>query len=85
MVGVPLIVKTPAANDPVTPAGKTEEDALVAVPPTAYVIFVIAELTQTVWEVVAGAEVNVNVGSVTVIVPLKLTCGVQAPPEVVTV
>jgi hypothetical protein len=45
---------------------------------------VIAVLIQTVCDVVAGAELNVNVAAaVTVIVPDKL-CDEQ-PPEVVTV
>ena len=49
VVGVPLIVKTPPTNVPVTPAGKAPAviDALVAEPPTAYVIFVMGAFIQT--------------------------------------
>ena len=42
MLGVPLIVKTPPLNEPLTPAGKPVTPALVPPPPTVYVIFVIA-------------------------------------------
>ena len=42
-VGVPLIVKAPDANDPVTPVGKVPLNvAPVAPPPTVYTIGVIA-------------------------------------------
>ena len=44
------MVKTPAAKVPVTPVGKAPAviEALVAEPPTAYVIRVIGVFTQTV-------------------------------------
>ena len=58
-MGVPLIVKTPAAKDPVTPAGKPTTPAPVPLPVTAYVIDVIGVLIHTVWLFVPGAEVRV--------------------------
>ena len=65
-VGVPLMVNTPASKVPVTPVGSPVAPAPVAVPPTAYVILVIAVLIQRVWEVVPAADVNE-------IVPLPFT------------
>jgi hypothetical protein len=38
---VPVIVKVPDENDPLTPAGNPDTEAPVAAPPIAYVISVI--------------------------------------------
>src|SRR6185295_9468139 len=57
-VGVPLIVTTLAAHDPVTPAGKPLNVAPVA-PVVPYVILVIAVLIQTVCASVPAADVSV--------------------------
>ena len=82
-VGVPLIVTTFAAHDPVTPAGSPVKVAPVALV-VPYVIFVIAVLIQTVWFSVPAAEVNVTVlFAVTVIVPFAVT--LPQPPVRVTV
>jgi hypothetical protein len=60
-VGVPLIVNTPAANEPETPAGKPETVPPAPPPPIEYVMFEIALLTHTVWLFVAAAEVRLIV------------------------
>ena len=77
-VGVPDIVATFAAHEPVTPAGKPENVAPVA-PVVANVILVIGVLTQVVLLIPAAIVFEV----VTVIVPVAEAC-VQ-PPMVVTV
>ena len=78
------MVITPPANVPVTPAGKPLTLPPVPLPPTAYVIFMIGVLIQTVWLFVPGAEVNVIVpSSVTVILPVAV--GVTQGPVVVIV
>ena len=66
------------AHEPVTPAGKPVNVALVA-PVVANVIFVIALLIQTVWLVPAA----IVFAGVTVIVPVEIAGG--QPPVVVTV
>ena len=77
------MVTTWAANVPVTPTGSPVTVAPVA-PVVEYVMLVIAVLIQTVWLVVAGAEVSVIVlAGVTVIVPVEVT--VPQPPVRVTV
>ena len=77
-VGVPVIVATLLAHEPVTPAGNPEKVAPVA-PAVASVILVIAELIQTVWFVPAAMVLS----GVTVIVPVAVAGG--HPPVVVTV
>ena len=62
-VGVPLIVTTLAAHEPVTPAGKPVKVAPVA-PVVANVIFVIALFTQTVWLVPAAMVFNAETTTV---------------------
>jgi hypothetical protein len=84
-VGIPLIVTTPAAHAPVTPAGNPLNVAPVA-PVVLYVILMIAVLIHLVWASVPTAEVNVIVlFGVTMIVPVAVTGGVVQPPVVVTV
>ena len=68
-VGVPLIVTTLAAHDPVTPAGRPVKVAPFA-PVVPYVILVIAVLIQTVG-VDEGPLAVLDV--MTVIVPVALT------------
>jgi len=82
---LPEIVTVFAVVLAVIPVGNPVTVAPVAVPPKVYVILVIVALAQTVWVLVAGAEVRVNVANgCTVIVPVN--DGVpQAPPVVVIV
>ncbi len=77
-VGVPLIVTTFAAQEPVTPAGKPVTVAPVA-PVVPRVIVVIGELIQTVRLMPAATVFK----GVTVIVPVVVAGG--QPPVVVTV
>ncbi len=77
-VGVPLMVTTFAAQDPVTPAGKPVTVAPVA-PIVPRVIVVIGELIQTVRLMPEATVFN----GVTVIVPVVVAGG--QPPVVVTV
>ena len=77
-VGVPLIVTTFPAHEPVTPAGRPVIVAPVA-PVVAYVIGAIGVFIQTICASVPSAELRVIVLSgVTVIVPVALT--VPHPP-----
>ena len=79
------MVRIPPAKDDVTPAGKFVTVAPVALPPIVYVILVMAVLIQTVWLVVAAAEVSTSVGKASiVIVPVK-DASVHTLPVVVTV
>jgi len=82
-VGVPEMVMLPPEKVPVTPAGKPENVAPVALV-VLYVISVIAVFTQTVWLSVPGAEVRVMVllGR-TMMVPVAVTF--PQPPVRVTV
>ena len=85
-VGVPLIVNTPALNEPVTPVGKAPEviEAPVAPPPTSYVIIVIGMFMQTVWAFVPCAEEREMVEfGFTVMDPVRY--GLLQGPVVVTV
>ena len=59
-VGVPLTVYTPAAHDPVRPAGNVVEVAPVA-PVVANVKFAIGVLIQTVCDSVPDAELKLIV------------------------
>ncbi len=77
-VGVPLMVTTFAAQEPVTPAGKPVTVAPVA-PVVAKVMLVKAELIQTVRLMPAATVFK----GVTVIVPVVVAGG--QPPVVVTV
>ncbi len=77
-VGVPLIVTTFEAQEPVTPAGKPVTVAPVA-PVVANVMLVKAELIQTVRLMPAATVFN----GVTVMVPVVVAGG--QPPVVVTV
>ena len=84
-VGVPLMVNTPALKLPVTPVGKPLTPAPVAVPPTEYVIFVMAKALHLVCTFVPAADVSDIVPKTfTVIVPVAVAA-VQLPPMVVTV
>ena len=83
MVGVPLIVATLLAQDPVTPVGKPLNVAPVA-PVVEYVILVIAVFTHLIWAFVPPAEVKETVlAGVTVIVPVAVIA--PQPPVKVTV
>ena len=84
-VGVPFIVNTPALNAPVTPVGKPLTPAPVPMPPTEYVILVIAVPLQTVCAVVAAAEVLVIVANPLIVIVPVAVAAVQLPPVVVTV
>ena len=60
-VGVPLMVTTLLANDPVTPDGRPENVAPVALL-VEYVIVVRAVFSQSDWALVPAAELKVPVG-----------------------
>ena len=76
------MVKTLAAQVPVTPVGNPETVAPVA-PVVEYVIFVSAVLIQRVCALVPAAEVKFMVLALTVIVPDKVF--VPHPPVIDTV
>jgi hypothetical protein len=84
-VGDPLIVKVLELQLPVTPAGRPETVAPVAVV-VAYVILVSAVLIQRVWASVPTAELlAIVLFGVTVIVPVIVFVPPVQPPVIVTV
>ncbi len=83
--GDPLIVNVFAFQLPVTPAGRPDTVAPVAVV-VVYVMFVIAVLIQRVWALVPTAELNAIVlFGVTVIVPVMVFVPPVQPPVIATV
>jgi hypothetical protein len=83
--GVPLIVKVLELQLPVTPAGRPETVAPVAVV-VAYVILVSAVLIQRVWASVPAAELlAIVLFGVTVIVPVMVFVPPVQPPVIATV
>ncbi len=75
---------TPPAYTPVTPAGKPVTVPPLPLPPTAYVIVVMAVLIHFVWLSVPAPDVRFRVASaVTVIDPVAV--GLTQGPVVVTV
>jgi hypothetical protein len=77
-VGVPLTVYTPAAHDPVSPAGNVVEVAPVA-PVVANVKFAIGVLIQTVCDSVPDAELKLIVfrGVTFIVIGTLKVSGVQ--------
>ena len=83
--GVPLIVNVFAFQLPVTPAGRPDTVAPVAVV-VVYVIFVSAVLIQSVCASVPTAELlAIVLFGVTVIVPVMAFVPPVQPPVIVTV
>jgi hypothetical protein len=83
--GVPLIVKVLELQLPVTPAGRPETAAPVAVV-VVYVMFVMAVLIQRVWASVPAAELlAIVLFGVTVIVPVMVFVPPVQPPVIATV
>ena len=83
-VGVPVIVATLLAHDPVTPAGNPEKVAPVA-PVVANVILVIAELIQTVWFVPAAMVLSgVTVNTVVLVQPVDKLLNVNVTEPAAT-
>jgi hypothetical protein len=84
-VGDPLIVNVFAFQLPVTPAGRPDTVAPVAVV-VVYVILVSAVLIQSVWASVPAAELlAIVLFGVTVIVPVMVFAPPVQPPVIATV
>jgi hypothetical protein len=84
-VGDPLIVNVFAFQLPVTPAGRPDTVAPVAVV-VVYVILVSAVLIQSVWASVPTAELRAIVlVDVTVMVPVAVFVPPVQPPVIATV
>jgi hypothetical protein len=84
-VGDPLIVKVLELQFPVTPAGRPDTVAPVAVV-VVYVMFVMAVLIQRVWASVPAAELlAIVLFGITVIVPVMVFVPPVQPPVIATV